>query len=486
MICPLILAVLFQPLNRFIAEVKFKMTSVFEVPDLVCPGDWAAKFDLTQAYYHVYVQEPSQVYLRFIWQGRIFQFQVLPFGIHTAPWLFTTIGNAVTLHLRFLGVRLALYLDDGLVLASSEELCRTQVNNIVLPLLADLGLTVNLQKSALVPSRQFTFLGFHWDTISMCCKLPLDRLLNIKYLVGLALESNPCSLHLLLRVLGICTAARLAVPLARLRSRFLQKLILLRYTSLQSLHSKVWLSQQVLDELRWWSGLDLHQCAVSFRSVPVSTAVLLATDASASGWSYVLDGRWVSGAWPPSQISLHINHKEYLVLEFALFQNLELVMNKVVLWEVDNTTALAYIRNEGGTADWQLCQRVVRLLLWCQDKGVVLLPKYVPSAENLVADRGSRFQLVEDWFLLPRVVRRIFRLWGIPEIDLMATNRSTQLPVYFAFDRSDTGARAIDAFAQPWEFRLAYLFPPPPIILKALNKIKEAPVESTFLVVLPW
>ena len=231
------------------------MTSVFEVPNLVQQGDWAVKFDLTQAYYHVRIHQDSQLYLRFIWNRRIYQFLVLPFGIHTAPWIFTTLGNAVTLHLRTQAIRISLYLDDGLTLAKSEQLCQYQVDSIVLPLLRSLGLTINYKKSSLTPKQQFTFLGFHWDTSRMLCILPEDRLLNIKYLVNLALSQTPCTVHLLMRVLGICNAARMAVPLATLRSRHIQRLVLLHYSGLQSLDLRIVLSKSAVQELRWWSRL---------------------------------------------------------------------------------------------------------------------------------------------------------------------------------------------------------------------------------------
>ena len=444
------------------------------------------KFDLTQAYYHVKIVPESRKYLRFLWKGKVLQFMVLPFGIHTAPWIFTTLGNAVTLYLRSHGHRIMLYLDDGLNLASSMELCLHQANHTILPLLAQLGLTINYKKSSLVPSQQFTFLGYHWDTRTLTCQLPEDRLLNIKYLVGLALSDRLCSLHLLLRVLGICNAARLAVPLARAWSRHLQRIVLLHYHGPDNILDCVLLTGNAVRELHWWNNLSLEMCKISFKKIAMCSTVSLSTDASDLGWSYVLAGHCSSGRWSPGEQTLHINLKEFLALSFALRQNPQAIQGKTVFWEVDNTTALAYIRNEGGTKNWQLCQQAISLLKWCFLLRVKLVPKYVPSSENIVDDRASRFQEVEDWYLLPRVTRKIFRQWGTPEVDLMATAHSAQVPAYFAFDRLDPLSRGTDAFAQTWEFGLAYVFPPPPVILKTLSKIQQSPVDSVFLVILPW
>ena len=281
----------------------------------------------------------------------------------------------------------------------------------------------------------------------MLCILPEDRLLNIKYLVNLALSQTPCTVHLLMRVLGICNAARMAVPLATLRSQHIQRLVLLHYSGLQSLDLRIVLSKSAVQELRWWSRLRLDSCKLMFKKVPLLSTMNLATDASDIGWSYLLDGHWVSGQWTPGQSDLHINHKEFLVLAMALEQNARLVQRRTIYWEVDNTTALAYIRNEGGTKDWALCLRTIALLEWCHQHSIHLIPKYVPSIQNIIADRGSRFLAVEDWFLLPRVTRKIFNIWGTLEIDLMATARSAQVPAYFAFDRQDKFSRGTDTFA---------------------------------------
>jgi hypothetical protein len=53
------------------------------------PGDWAVSMDLKDAYFHIPIHPDYQKYLRFQFEGQIYQFQALPFGLASAPLIFT-------------------------------------------------------------------------------------------------------------------------------------------------------------------------------------------------------------------------------------------------------------------------------------------------------------------------------------------------------------------------------------------------------------
>ncbi|CAJ0915455.1 unnamed protein product [Ranitomeya imitator] len=63
--------------------------------------------------------------------------------------------------------------------------------------------------------------------------------------------------------------------------------------------------------------------------------------------------------------------------------------------------------------------------------------------------------------------------WGLPEIDLFASRQNAKVEAFFSLNPRD-GSRGVDALAQEWNFRLAYAFPPIPILAKVLQKGKEA------------
>ena len=99
--------------------------------DLVNPEDWLAKVDLKDAYFAISIHQVYHKCLRFMYQGKHYQFQCLPFGLSSAPWVFTkTLKPALALLLE-MGVRLITYIDDILVLAESQEQARSHAEAVV-------------------------------------------------------------------------------------------------------------------------------------------------------------------------------------------------------------------------------------------------------------------------------------------------------------------------------------------------------------------
>ena len=110
-----------KPLNRFIVAAHFKMEGLAMLKDLLRPGDWMASIDLKDAYLSVAIWEEHRKYLRFVWNSQLYEFQCLPFGLCSAPRVFTKLLKPVLARLRHQGIRLIMYLDDMLVMAQSRE-----------------------------------------------------------------------------------------------------------------------------------------------------------------------------------------------------------------------------------------------------------------------------------------------------------------------------------------------------------------------------
>ena len=101
---------------------------------------WVTSIDFKDTYFHIPMQEQSRKCLRFLIQGRAYQFEALPFGLSTAPLEFTVIPKEVKLMAIHKDLRSHQYLDDWLVRARSHQAClqHTQelVNNVAATRLA--------------------------------------------------------------------------------------------------------------------------------------------------------------------------------------------------------------------------------------------------------------------------------------------------------------------------------------------------------------
>jgi hypothetical protein len=175
----------------------------------------------------------------------------------------------------------------------------------------------------------------------------------------------------------------------------------------------------------------------------------------------------------------HLNaspHREIFVLWIFLARILPPSTRQTsILWRIDNTTALAHIRKEGGLRERNLLKEAEKILLLPHQHQLHLLPAFIPSEENIQADAVSRFQFIPDWHLAPRVFHQILCLRGPPLIDLFTSRRSTQTRQFFAWNAADN-PEAIDALSQKWN-----LFPPIPLLKRDIRKLESS--RGTYLLV---
>ena len=113
------------------------------------------------------------------------------------------------------------------------------------------------------------------------------------------------------------------------------------------LQAPVPVSQVCLQDLQWWLHLPRLSSGVSL--CQVSPDLHFWSDASDVGWGAHLDRQVASGLWDLSQATLSINARELLAVHLGLRQFQSSLRGKTVAVFCDNTTAVAYLRKEGGT-----------------------------------------------------------------------------------------------------------------------------------------
>ena len=174
--------------------------------------------DLKDAYLSVHIHESSQKYLCFQWRNRSFAFPGLPFGLNTAPRIFTKLLRPVAAYLRKRGIRIIVYLHDFLILGSSVEDSRTNTL-LILDLLHFLGFTINWEKSILVPSQSLTFLGLCINSLALSLSLPEKKILNIHNKCHQILSNYTQSAREVASLVGTLALNRSSQTLCQLETR---------------------------------------------------------------------------------------------------------------------------------------------------------------------------------------------------------------------------------------------------------------------------
>ena len=80
----------------------------------------------------------------------------------------------------------------------------------------------------------------------------------------------------------------------------------------------------------------------------------------------------------------------------------------------DNTSAVAYLRNQGGTKSLAMNDLATDICLWSEKRGMTLVPRYLPGHLNVLADHLSRRGqiLKTEWSLNQTIADRIFFVPG--------------------------------------------------------------------------
>ena len=472
-------------LNHWVMKTKFKMETPSTVLAALHKNDWMFSIDLQDAYFQVPIHPDSRRYLRFVWQGLVYQFRALCFGLTTAPQVFTRVMAPVAVLAHSVGIRLHRYLDDWLIVASDHQQL-TQDKQWLLSLCQQLGLLINMEKSDLIPSQTATYLGMYIDT-------GLDRVFPSKNRIQRFLQ------HVLhfreqptppawewLRLLGHMTSLEKLVPMGRSHMRSLQFQLKQHWSQNQdSRYTKVPLTADILLDIIWWVDPDHLLIGVPLTQSPPD--MLLFTDASLKGWGAHLDDLQAAGLWTPSERDLHINMLELKAVWLGLKAFQDYVQGKTVVSMCDNSTVVSHIRHQGGTKSWSLCQRTLQLLQWAHSRQINLRAQYLPGRLNVLADQLSRHKQVlpSEWSLHPEICRKLWSLWGQPHIDMFATALNHRLPVYVS-PVPDPQAWAIDAMVQPWDNMETYMYPPTSLLRLVINKITHSQNLHVVLIAPMW
>lgn len=270
-----------KPLNNYVETIHFKMETLQTALNLLQKGDYLVSVDLKDAYFSIPIYHQHRKYLRFLWKNQRYEFQCLPFGLKSAPRIFTKCTKPVMSALRSRGHRGIIYIDDSLWMAKTAQAVK-ETGSTVVKIFQQAGFQINEKKSSLQPTQLIMFLGYVIDTVQMTVSLPREKVQQIlKEIQNLLLQIQP-KIRSVAHVIGLLVSAFPAVYQGPLHYRYLERDKTKALLQVQSYQGKMTISSESIMELKWWiQNLETHNGKpVQFQD----PTIVITTDASKKGW----------------------------------------------------------------------------------------------------------------------------------------------------------------------------------------------------------
>ncbi|RCN31307.1 hypothetical protein ANCCAN_22915 [Ancylostoma caninum] len=430
-------------------------------------GDFMAKIDMKDAYFAVPIHNEHRKFLVFRLGTKLYQFQALPFGLSSAPYVYTRIMRVVATELRRCGIKLIVYLDDWLFMGKNQSSLTQDVKTAI----TLLGLTINYKKSILVPVQEIEFLDLIINSAKMEWKIPDGKTTVISQQAQKLLQAKTVSLRNVAAFVGRVNSVAVASSLSILYLRRLQAwLAEFHPACLADYEVTGYLSRKCIEDLKWFvNNLKSHTTQPIVESNPSFT---FTSDASNSGWGVTTNLGETSGRWNRNESTWHINEKELAACFFffglrCFATDLRDCTPKV---EIDNTTAVWYINKKGGTRSARLNLLTRMIWLLASERRLGLVACYRPGAQNNEAETLSRhFSDSSDYSLSPVMTSSLFAKWGNPDVVLFASRWNRKCKKFFSL-LPDPEASAVNAFAQEWSEIYGYAFPPLNMVGRVIRK----------------
>ncbi|KAJ8913813.1 hypothetical protein NQ315_002719 [Exocentrus adspersus] len=378
---------------------------------------------------NVPVDPTNRRYLRFRWEGQLYEFTCIPFGLSTAPFTFTKMIKPITESLRVQGISCISYLDDFLILGKTETEC-LQNTRTTLNLLQSLGILINTEKSCLQPSRRQKFLGFIFDSHNMTLELPRDKELKIKKSLNIFLTKKSSKIRTFAKFIGVLLSACPAVKYGWFIEREKFKALTL---SNMNYDAPMKLSSTILPDLLWWNNIIMN-CKNDIKHDSFQMEIY--TDSSLSGWGACTTTESTRGWWSEQDKKNHINFLELQAVLYGLECFAKTLQNCNVLVRTDNTTALACINRMGSVQHPYLHELARKIWQLCEARDLFVFASYINTKENWRADYESRSLSTDtEWSLASYAFSRIVETFGRPDIDLFASKISHKCMKYISWFR---------------------------------------------------
>lgn len=472
-----------KKLNEFIEYHHFKQETLDYILKSIKRNSYFTSLDLSEAYFSISIHHDFRKYLKFYWRNQLYAFQCLPFGISSAPRVFTKVMKVVFSHIRSYGISSFFYIDDSLYQEADYQMA---VNNtlMVQNFMESLGFVINKEKSTFIPTHRIIFLGHLIDSVAFKVFLPEDKIEKILVLSKSLLIKNQIRIRNLAKLIGLYSSASLAILYAHLHHRYLD-IDKIRALSISGHNFDAFtvLSEEAKNEIKWWIDNVVELNGRPIRNT--QHIFYLETDASLHGWGAVFGKNSTQGRWNEEESLMHINVLELKAVLFSIKSLCCHLQNVHICIKSDSSTAVNYINNQGGSV-LPLLEITKQLWGWCAEKHIFISSVHIPGKLNTGPDNLSRhFSDTSEYKLKETVFHRVIKRFFMPDIDLFASRLNAQLDNFVSWF-PDPEALYVDAFSFSWHELTPYIFPPFSQIPMILQKIEDDMVRKAILIAPFW
>ena len=237
----------------------------------------------------------------------MYKFVIIPFGLSTAPRIFTKLLKLPVSKLRTWGVIMNMYLDDswqfGHMFAEAQ-----QVTTLVYNLFVQCGFLPNIEKSVLTPTQSLDTLGFNLNSHTMIITISSDKTMDIIEHCNSFLVNHVCSICVLATFIGKCIAVFPAFPLGQLHYHTLERCkIYYLQKSGWNYDASAILDFKCICEIKWWKHNISRAWAPIRRKNP---EIVMTADACKHSWGACIEGVCTNGHFSKNEMCLSMNTKE--------------------------------------------------------------------------------------------------------------------------------------------------------------------------------
>ena len=351
------------------------------------PGALLAKIDVKEAYRNIPVHPEDRTLLGMSWAGRTFVDCQLPFGLRSAPLLFSAVADALEWIVRRRGISFCLhYLDDFLTVGPAQsEVCSSNLQ-LLSQSCRELGVPLKVEKVE-GPATSMVFLGIEMDSVKGTLAVPQDKLARYKGELQAWRVKKAARKRELLSLIGKLSHTCKVIRPGRI---FLRRMIDLA-CSVERMDYWVRLNQEFRSDLQWWvSFLELWNGRALLRRHNSSNHIQVVSDASGKwGCGAQWSNRWIQCAWANQWQEVNIAAKELLPIVLACATWGPLWRHQAILVQCDNMAVVSVwaARSSRHTLMMHLlrCAHFI-----CAHFDIDLEIVHIRGKDNVIADAISR------------------------------------------------------------------------------------------------